>query len=1168
MQCVEGAFIYAASDLNNYLECKRLTELDGLVALKRLAPPGGEDDEQVALIKRKGDEHERRYLERLQSQHGGAVVCFPRAGSGIEAYRAAERRTLDAMRSGARIIYQATFFDGTFLGHADFLRRVEIPSELGSWSYEVIDTKLALSTKAYFLVQICNYSEHVGRLQGRMPERAYVVLGTGEERAYRLHDYLAYYRHLKARFLEFASGNALAAEPAPRQYPLECKHCGICPWNQPCEQQRIDDDHLSLVAWMRRDQLQKLEAGGITTVTALANAADDARPEGMNPQSFAKLRRQAKLQVRGRSEGPVYELLRHDPRIGFGLLPAPAPGDVFFDMEGDPMYEPGRGLEYLFGCWMPDEEPHFRAFWALDRAEEKRQFEAFVDFITQRRQRYPAMHVYHYADYEKAALRRLAQQHNTRIDQVDDLLRGEVLVDLFAVVRQAIAISEDSYSIKRFEKFYGFARTTDVKKGDQSIVMFERWCAEKDPAILHDIENYNNDDCYSTYLLLRWLLERCAEAIAAFGADLPLRPVKLPDEPCHAEFFSGCNACKKRQAAEREDARRGDLERALLQGVLAPQSEAEYRLMPGDERARYLLGNLLAYHRREAKPAWWEYYDRCENVDRLLEFDKSALAELRLLDVPPFKLGPRDRHHVYTYAFPDQRHKMEPGDAHDPLAKKSAGTIVAIDDESNILQLKRGGSSDDAEALTALIPGGPLSTDAQQAALTRIAQSFVDGHLQSAHRAAYDLLSSRNPRMHGASGSVQPARVTAQSVSSAVQSLDASYLFIQGPPGSGKSTIGSQVICDLLHAGKRVGVLSTGHKAIHHLLHKVETCMQERRRSFRGLYKHSQGNAGSQYVSQLATPFIESVDDNDAFGNRGYDLAGGTAWLFSRAELAGTFDYLFIDEAGQVSLADALAVSACAKNVVLLGDPSQLAQVSRGIHALHANDSVLQHLLGEEQTVPPERGIFLDVSYRMHPDICSFVSEAMYEGRLAADPKTLNHRVTSAGLSGSGLRYVPIEHTGNSSSSTEEAGRIAGEIALLLRGTLADDDGVERPVRSSDIIVVTPYNAQRRLIGKTLRNAGIDVRVGTVDKFQGQEAAVVFYSMATSSGEDIPRDLEFLFEQNRFNVAVSRARALTVLVCSPRLLDISCRTAEQMALVNLLCAFSEAAGESAFTAVA
>ena len=301
---------------------------------------------------------------------------------------------------------------------------------------------------------------------------------------------------------------------------------------------------------------------------------------------------------------------------------------------------------------------------------------------------------------------------------------------------------------------------------------------------------------------------------------------------------------------------------------------------------------------------------------------------------------------------------MELGDAHDPLAKRALGTIIEIDDESNILQLKRGGSSEDAEALTALIPGGPLSTDAQQAALTRIAQSFVDGHLQTAHRAAYDLLTGRNPRMHGSSGSVQPARVTAQSVSSAVQSLDASYLFIQGPPGSGKSTIGSQVICDLLHAGKRVGVLSTGHKAIHHLLHKVETCMQERRQSFRGLYKHSQGNAGSQYVSQRATPFIESVDDNDAFGNGGYDLAGGTAWLFSRAELAGTFDYLFIDEAGQVSLADALAVSACAKNVVLLGDPSQLAQVSRGIHALHANDSVLQHLLGEEQTVPPERGSF------------------------------------------------------------------------------------------------------------------------------------------------------------------------------------------------------------------
>jgi uncharacterized protein len=274
------------------------------------------------------------------------------------------------------------------------------------------------------------------------------------------------------------------------------------------------------------------------------------------------------------------------------------------------------------------------------------------------------------------------------------------------------------------------------------------------------------------------------------------------------------------------------------------------------------------------------------------------------------------------------------------------------------------------------------------------------------------------------------------------------------------------------------------------------------------------------------------------------------------------FDYLFIDEAGQLALADAIAVSAAARNVVLLGDPLQLAQVSQGTHPLHAGESVLDHLLGDAHTVPEDRGIFLDTSYRMHPEICGFISDTMYAGRLHPSPNARNHSVQSAGLSGSGLRYVAIPHEGNGRESIEEAERIVREIGLLLQGTVTDARGVTRPLQPSDIIIVTPYNAQRRLIAKLLRDAGIDVRTGTVDKFQGQEAFVVFYSMATSSGNDIPRDIGFLFEQNRFNVAVSRARALSVVVSSPWLLDTPPRSAEQMALLNCLASFVERSSEA------
>jgi len=1155
MQLLNGVSIYSATDLNNFIECKRLTELEAIVTSGRLKRPAA-DDEQAQLLRDKGQQHEDAYLAELEHRYPGEVVRFPRAGAGAEAYHEAEQRTREAMCNGARIIYQATFFDGTFLGHADFLERVEVPSDLGAWSYEAIDTKLALSTKPYFILQLCSYSEHLARLQGRMPERGHVVFGDRQRESYRLSDYLAFYRSVKARFFSFAGDQSRAELKEPAEYPFPCGHCGICPWNETCEGKREDDDHLSIVAWMRRDQIAKLESAGITTVRQFAQT--ELRPKGMNAQSFEKLRRQARLQIESRDlDAPRWELLEHDPRMGFGLLPEPAEGDVYFDMEGDPMYEPGRGLEYLFGCWLSGEDEPFKTFWGRDRDEEKRGFEDFIDFIIDRRRRFPRMHVYHYANYEKAALRRLAQEHDTRIDEVDELLRGEVLVDLYAVVRQAVIVGEDSYSIKKLERFYGLQRKTDVKKGDQSIVMFERWRVEGDNAILHDIENYNRDDCESTALLHHWLLARRSDAEKQFGITFPFRPVKAPNDLCHDVPFDGCKSCNNRLAKEREEQQRSDLERKFLHSIKAPSNDDEYRSLNEAQRARYLLGRVLSYHRREAKPVYWAFYDRCEHVDTLEELDKEAIGGLVInADIPPYKFSPRDRNLSYTYHFPDQRHKLDRGAVFDPFTREKAGDIVQINDEANVLILKRSGDEAAATQVTALIPGFPIDTDAQQAALMRIAQSFDDGTLETQYRATYDLLAARDPRVSGFTV-LQPGKVTAEAISAVAQALDRSYLFLQGPPGSGKSTIGSQVICDLLSAGKRVGVMSSGHKAIHHLLRKVENCMHERGTEFRGRYKCSESNPGSKYVSELETSFITSLSDNKRFAEDDYDLAGGTAWLFAREELAGKFDYLFIDEAGQVSLADALAISRCAENIVLLGDPSQLAQVSLGSHAIHADDSVLQHLLGRVATVPPERGIFLDVSYRMNPAICGFISDAMYDGRLAPGPKTHRQTLHTPGLTGSGVRWLPIEHFGNGPSSLEEAERIVAEIRLLRGGSWTNEYGVEQPITDRDIIVVTPYNAQRKLIMRKLKEAGFEVPVGTVDKFQGQEAAIVFYSMATSSGDDLPRDMEFLFEPNRFNVAISRARALSVLVCSPRLLDLPCRSAEQMALLNLVCSYVE-----------
>ena len=564
MQRVEGGFIYSASDLNNDLECRRLTWLENKLALGELRRP--ESGPALELIAGKGEAHEARFLARMQAEHGDAVVAFDaRAENTLTGLAAAEQQTLAAMASGAAIIYQATFFDGTFLGRADFLRRVERPSRLGAWSYEVIDTKLALQPKAYFLLQLCNYSEHIARLQGTPPENGHLVLGSGTEAHFRIDDYAAYYRYQKQSFL----ARAAHVEEA---YPAELGHCTICRWSGRCEEQREADDYLGIVAGMRQSQIDRLQTTGLTTIAALGSASDEQRPFGMPETSFAKLRAQAKLQHRQRTEKQYfYELLEHDDTSGFAQLPPPDEGDVYFDMEGDPLYTPERGLEYLFGMHLAAED-EYRSFWARNLGQERAAFEQFIDFVAERRKRYPGLHVYHYAPYETVALRRLMGEFGSREAALDELLRGQVFVDLYAVVRQSVRISQPSYSIKKLEPFYGMARNTDVQRGDDSIVMFETWLVSGDEAILADIEQYNADDCRSTWLLHRWLLERRAEQAARLGRELAWRqppPPTKPDEPTPAD----------------------DLAAHLLAALPEPGTAADLRHADADVRARWLLGH-------------------------------------------------------------------------------------------------------------------------------------------------------------------------------------------------------------------------------------------------------------------------------------------------------------------------------------------------------------------------------------------------------------------------------------------------------------------------------------------------------------------------------------------------------------------------------------------------
>lgn len=1136
MQRINGRLVYSASDLNHFIECRHLTELDRLVALGEKVRPQ-HSDPMTDLIARKGVDHERRYLGRLLELQSGVQVFEPdRAATAADLERA-EAVTAAAMEQGVSHIYQATFFDGTFLGHADFLRCINDPRTPRGFSYEVIDTKLALHPKPYFLIQLCNYSEHVARITGVEPEYGYIILGSGEEVRFKLCDYAAYYRHVKESFLQsVASGIDV--------YPNECAHCVVCPWSAQCAKRRDEDDHLSLVAGIRRDQIAKLEGAGIATLAQLANAAPSQKPKKLHEATFEHLRAQAAQQqlhrdsrMNGAGGSHFYRFREQsDERSGFAKLPKPSPGDIFFDIEGDPLYRADRGLEYLWGAYLPHEN-EYKAFWATDPASERSAFEQFVDFVTARREQYPDAHVYHYASYETSALKRLMGRYGSREREVDDFLRKGIFIDLYPVVRQGLWISQPSYSIKKVEAFYGVLRETQVKGGDESIVMFESWLDDHDDAILEDIRAYNEDDCRSTFRLREWLLQLREEFNSGRAEPVAWRPDPVV-EPARDEAKT-------------------ELEKQLLDGLPAPDSVSELRDWSDEPRARWLLGNLLQYHRRENKPEWWKYFDRCANPQDLQEYDDEAVGGLILRsDIEPYKAGPRDRNLVYTYDFPEQEHRLPFAAYHDPYSGGSAGDLVSRSDRQ--LKIKLAGTIEPS-ALRALIPGKPIPINKKRAAMERIAEAYLSGTLASTYPATMQMLLGELPRLT-IPGPVQPETVDAASVSRVVSALDRSCLFIQGPPGSGKTTIGASAIVDLLQAGKRVGIVAQSHKAVHNLLRKVEATAMKRNYRFHGCHKESKTTEGSPYEALTQWPMVESLDDIDAMTAELCVLAAGTTYAWADERLVGEFDYVVIDEAGQVSLADALIASTAGRNVVLLGDPLQLPQVTKGSHPFGADVSILEHLLGERETVPPDRGVFLDRTFRMHPALCRFISDSIYEGRLRSDESTLPNAIDAEGFAPHGPVFVPIEHDGNGRRSDEEAKWIAGAVARLLRGSVTIGANSPRMMTPGDILIVAPYNLQRIRIREVLEDAGYGaVRVGTVDKFQGQEAAVVIYSMATSSAQTLPRDAAFLFDRNRFNVAISRAQCTSIIVCSPRLLDMPCKSPEQMAMVNLLCAYRESA---------
>ncbi|HEX7832995.1 MAG TPA: TM0106 family RecB-like putative nuclease, partial [Thermoanaerobaculia bacterium] len=582
MRVLETDLILSTSDITKFVRCDHATFIDrgtknGTIDAIRRKPSG-----MSALISTKGDAHEHAFVDQLRAT-GKSVVAIAPAPWSVAASQRGEAQTLAAMRSGAEYIYQAAFFDGRWSGYADLLQRVERPSNLGAYSYEVIDTKLARSMKAHFLLQLSDYSHHVARLQGVLPESMHVELGSGTRASFRVADYAAYYRYVRAS-LARAVGRTEASTPFPVEF------CSLCDWFAHCSQHWRDVDHLSLVANIRRTQVTRLERGDVKTLTALAEASPMLRIRKIAPETFGALQHQAKLQLGHRQTGKhTYELLPLEDDRGFARLPRPSANDVFFDVEGDPFI--GDGLTFLFGVAFGEDE--YRAWWAHDADSERKAFEEVMAFLVARRRNDGDAHVYHYGAMEVSTLKRLAGRYGTCENELDDLLRREAFVDLSSVVKQGMRISHSSYGLKKVETFYFTREHHEVAEFGGAVLAYEQWLEKNDPAVLDAIEQYNREDCISTLRLRRWLVDEVRPADATW---------REPQEP-------------RETSADRieED----------------QQNDALFQALQNDEP---LLAQLLYYHRREERPAWWAYHARKDlDVQELID-DSECIGALTLAE--------------------------------------------------------------------------------------------------------------------------------------------------------------------------------------------------------------------------------------------------------------------------------------------------------------------------------------------------------------------------------------------------------------------------------------------------------------------------------------------------------------------------------------------------------
>jgi uncharacterized protein len=1100
--------LYSPSMLKSFLNCKYtiFNEINEKT-LNLVKKEKGFSD--LKLLER-GNVHEDDYFKILKDKYSKVINIKPLKLTQQEKFK----KTIEFMKEGFDVIRGGYLVHEEWLGEFDFLIKVKnSKSKLGDYSYEVTDTKNSLKIKVDHVIQVAMYSYLLEQVQGILPHNFHIVLRTLEVETVPIKYVNEFFKYNKNKYEHFLKKDVEKVKPE------KCNFCNLCDWAETCENIWIKEDNLNQVGGINKNYIKKLKAHGVKTLTQLSIIKENEKIKDLKPQVVKKLLTQAKLQKEYQATGkPIFKVIEENlvPQRGFNLLPEPSECDLFFDLESVPYYiYPNDGLEYLFGIYyIENNKTKFEAFWAHNEKEEKENLIKFFEFTKNHFKKYPKAKIYHYAKYEITALTRLTSKYHVKGKELDHYLNLQKFVDLFQVIKQAIQVSENSYSIKEIEKFYDYKRSGEVKKANVSGDYYSEYIETKEQRLLDEIESYNKQDCHSTYELRNWLVKIRPEAAGWF--------VPTIDEIEDREFEK-------------------DMDESFQQ---LSDFKAE------DKNVKQIIADLLGFFRREAKPQWRQYFERRYMTNEELVDDLEAIGDLKIKGTPYSE----DRSKVYTYSFDEQDYKLKKGtrvsvfnNSSNPEETETA-TIVELDQTKQILKLKKGIKSGLTENIS-IGPGKPRDISKLEASNSRFIRSYVNK--ENKFNAIFSILKKEIPNIKGIKVGEKLIKTNnfLEEIPKLLLNLNNSYLYIQGPPGTGKTYQAGNAIIELIKAGKKVGITANSHKVIHNVIDRVEKWAEEKGINFRGLKAGRPDDPETTYSSAHVKTSNKDIDFINGL-KENILLFAGTKYHLSAGYYQEKLDYIFIDEAGQLSLADLIVIGSTAKNIVLIGDQNQLGQPIKGTHPGISGISILDFLLEDQDTIPENKGVFLNKTFRLNPKINEFTSDNFYESRLIFDESTEKRKIDfnkKGMVTKEGITYLPMDHKDNGQKAEEEGEVIIKLLKEIIGRDFTDINNKTRKLTIEDILVISPYNAQVNYLLSILPEGA---RVGTIDKFQGQEAAINIISMVTSDADSIPRNKEFLFDRNRLNVAISRAQCASIILFNPVLLDLYPTTYEQIKLLN------------------